>query len=240
MAVIQTLTQSSKKKLKVFNLSSSRCQSKIGQSDFIVTFGMMPSRKERKFLTLSYNYFIDIYEEVFTEEFWRTDEYYRFCRIREAFSNYVELLNYDPLKEVIEKYKYQRPPMEAEIGSEVFRFFRNVIIHNPFFKSWDEVWVDKDTANWHREGKSIDKFLRKYHRHKPVKYRIWDPITLKMTYLSINFPTKYTSSHKIFVKDILNERSGVIFSLVLMIEILFTQVESISKVAPTNRQLTWS
>ena len=47
-----------------------------------------------------------------------------------------------------------------------------------------------------------------------------------MTYVSVNFPVNYDSGEKIFLKDILSEKGGVKFSLILMKKILDTQVES--------------
>jgi len=47
-----------------------------------------------------------------------------------------------------------------------------------------------------------------------------------MSYMSVNFPAAYTSGSKIFLKDILLEKDGVKFSVILMKRILDTQVES--------------
>jgi len=119
----------------------------------------MPNKAEAEFLTLAYNRFYDIFEKVFDDTFWEKDEWARFSKIKEAFSIYSELLNYEPIKLVIEQLKTSRPPMEAEIGSELFKFIRNLISHFPFFNSWNEVWFDKLIINWNRKGQSIDRFL---------------------------------------------------------------------------------
>jgi hypothetical protein len=161
-----------------------------------------------------------------TDNFWEKEDFYRFSKIKEVFSTYAEILNYPPIKWVIAYLKKSRPPMEAEIGSEFFAFIRNVLIHFPFFQRWEEVWVNKTIVNWYKEGQSIDKFLTKYQGHDPVKYRFWEAEKKKMTYMSVNFPTTYTSGEKVFLKDILSEKDGVKFSLVLMRKILDTQVES--------------
>ncbi len=188
-----------------------------------------PNIAEKKFLSLAYNRFYDIYEEALLDSFWEKDNYYRFCKIKDVFSIYTELLNYTPLKWVVEYIKDNRPPMESEIAGELFKFVRNIIIHFPFFESWDEVWVNKEIINWDKKGQFIDKFLVKYSGHKPVKYRILDGKKKQMTYVAINFPDIYTETDKVFLKDILSERDGVKFSFILMKKILDTQVEEIKK-----------
>ena len=102
-----------------------------------------PNKVEVEFLTLAYNRFYDLYEEVMNDEFWKKDEWKRFSKIKQAFSIYAELLNYEPLKNVIEHLKSARPPMESEIGSELFKFVRNVVSHFPFYNSWENVWINQ-------------------------------------------------------------------------------------------------
>jgi hypothetical protein len=164
------------------------------------------------------------------DAFWAKPDKYRFSRIKDVFSVYSELLNYEPIKWVIGHLKTIRPPMEAEIGGELFKFIRNVISHFPFFDRWDDVWIDKGLVNWNQGGQSIDKFLSKYEGHKEVKYRFWEPEKKKLTYLSINFPTDYSSGNKVFLKDILLEKEGIKFSAILMRRILDAQVEEIKNV----------
>lgn len=121
-----------------------------------------PNKSELQFLSLSYNRFYDLFDEVMAEDFWNKNEWERFSKIIQAFSIYSEVLNYEPLDWIIENLKTTRPPMESEIGSELFKFIRNIVSHFPFFTSWNEVWINKSIVNWHKEGLSIDKFLRKY------------------------------------------------------------------------------
>jgi len=183
-----------------------------------------PNKAEKEFLTLAYNRFYDIFEEVMGDSFWDKEEWYRFSKVKDGFAVYSELLNYPSIKWVIEHIKKVRPPMEAEIGGELFRFIRNIIIHFPFFESWNEVWVNKSIINWYKEGQSIDKFLNKYLGKEPVKYRFWEAQKKRMTYLSINFPEKYEEDTKIYLKEILSEKEGVKFSFILMKQILDTQI----------------
>ena len=48
--------------------------------------------------------------------------------------------------------------------------------------------------------------------------------------MSINFPEKY-EQNKIYLKDIVAEKDGVKFSLIMMRQILNTQVESVGEKA---------
>ncbi len=186
---------------------------------------LTPNQAEIEFLTLSYNKFYDIFEEIFDDSFWKRDKYERFSKIKQAFSIYAELLNYEPIKVVIDYLKTSRPPMESEIGSELFKFIRNVIIHFPYFNSWNEVWIKKTIINWSKKGMSIDKFLKKYEGREEVKYRFWEEDKKQMTYLSIKFPPQYNDDSKIYLKDIISEKEGIKFSLILMRQIMDTQVE---------------
>ncbi len=184
-----------------------------------------PNKAEQQFLSLAYNRFYAIFDEAIEDNFWEKDKWYRYSKIKDAFFIYSEMLNYEPIIWVLEYIKTHRPPMEAEIGSELFKFIRNVITHFPFFEKWDDVWISKNLVNWYKEGQTIDKFLEKYKGKEPVKYRFWEKDKKRMTYMSINFPKEYTDEGKIFLKDILPEKDGVKFSIIFMREVLDTQVE---------------
>lgn len=191
---------------------------------FMLEYKLRPTEEEIEFLNLAYNKFYDIYEETLNDEFWEKDSYYRFFRIKTAFEIYAEILNYEPIKWVIESIKEKRPPMEGEIGSDLFKCIRNIFAHFPFFDSWDDVWVNKSIINWYKKGQTIDRFLEKYTGRSEVKYRIWQADKKQMTYLSITFPVEYNEKSKIYLKNILSEQEGVKFSLILMRKIIDTQV----------------
>jgi len=188
-----------------------------------------PTDAENLFLNLAYNKFYDIFDEVFEEDFWQKDKYYRFSRLKEAFAIYGELLNYEPIKWFIEGLKKTRPPMEAEISSELFKVMRNILAHFPFYDSWEEVWINNSLVNWQREGQSIDRFLKKYEGYSEVKYRFWEERKKKMTYLSVSFPNSYSSGNKIYLNDILKEKEGCLFSLIAMKKVLDSQVEEMTQ-----------
>jgi hypothetical protein len=191
---------------------------------------LKPNEAEKLFLSLAYNRFYDLFEEVMNDGFWKLDAWQRFSKVSNGFSVYAELLNYEPLKYILKAMKTKRPPMEAEIGGELFKFVRNVLAHFPLFTTWDDVWINKTLINWNRKGQSIERFLKKYQGSSEVKYRFWEENKKQMTYLSITFPSTY-SDEKIYLKDIINEKDGVKFSFIMMRNILNTQVEEISEKA---------
>ena len=190
---------------------------------------LRPNQAEIQFLNLAYNRFHDIFAEVMDDTFWDKDSWYRFSKVKDGFGVYSELMNYEQLQCVLENLKISRPPMEAEIAKDLFKFIRNVIVHFPFFERWEDVWINKSLINWHKEGQSIDAFLRKYEGKEPVKYRFWEAQKKKMTYLSICFPARYEDNSHIYLKDLMSEKEGGKFSFILMRQVLNTQVESIEE-----------
>lgn len=188
---------------------------------------LKPSNQEVIFLEKSYNRFYDLFDEIINESFWEKSDWERFSKITQVFSIYNELLLYEPIKRSLEIIKEVRPPLESEIGNKLFRFIRNVLSHFPFYSSWNEVWVTKELINWQKEGQFIDRFLNEYSGKKEIKYRFWEEKIKKMTYLSINFPKRYNEKSKVYLKDIISEKDGIKFSIILMRKILDIQVESI-------------
>ena len=191
---------------------------------------MRPNKSEELFLSLGYNRFYDLFDEIMEDAFWEKEDWYRFSKVSNIFAVYSELLAYEPFKYVLEVIKKQRPPMESEIGGPLFKFVRNILAHFPVFETWDEVWISKELVNWQKEGLTIDRFLKKYAGHEEIKYRLWRADKKRMTYMSIKFHQEY-ADNKIYLKDMISEKDGVIFSLIMMRQILNTQVESIGEKA---------
>lgn len=185
---------------------------------------MKPNTKELAFLDLAYNKFYDLYEELMDDLFWNKDCYYRFNKIKTIFSVYGELLNYEPLKYIIKVIKIKRPPNEAKIASELFKCIRNILAHFPFFDSWEEVFFNYNLINWFKEGMSVDKFLKNNENTGEIKYRFWNYEKKIMTYVTITLPNNYSFNNDIFLKDIISEKDGVLFSIILMKQVLDTQV----------------
>ncbi|GLS92042.1 hypothetical protein GCM10007916_31120 [Psychromonas marina] len=185
-----------------------------------------PNKSEELFLSLAYNRFYDIADEIMEEAFWEREEWYRFSKVSHLFAIYAEVLSYEPIKLVLKALKKNRPPMESEIGGPLFKFVRNILAHFPLFESWNDVWINKELVNWQREGLTIDRFLKKYSGHEESKFRFWEPEKELMTYISIRFPQKY-DEQKIYLREIISEKDGVKFSVMMMKNILNSQVESI-------------
>lgn len=186
-----------------------------------------PNPQEVLFLNKSFNFFLDIYDEIKQDEFWTKEPYYRFAKTKDAFLVYSELLEYEPIQWFITALKTLRPPLESELSNEFCLFIRNILIHFPFFTSWDEVIFSKKLINWSKPGRTIDKFLTKFSGTDAIKYRVWNADNKQMTYISINFPV-YDESAEISLKDIIAERDGLIFTFSLMHRVLLSQVESIN------------
>jgi hypothetical protein len=189
-----------------------------------------PNEKELEALTLFYNKFYDLFDEIINDNFLNEDDNMRFLKLREAFSIYKELLSYEPIKEYIEWMKKGgRPPLEGIIADDLFSFIRNLLLHFPIFSTWNDIYINKNLATWSKVGQ-IDKFLSKCINIRidgkgTVKYRIWEEGKNKMTYFSINFPEKYEDNN-IYLKDIISEEAGMKFCMVLMRDILDKQVEN--------------
>ena len=113
----------------------------------IVMGKSLPNDKELEVLTLFYNRFYDLYEEITNDNFFKENAQLRFFKLREAFSIYKELLSYEPIKSYLEWMKRGgRPPLEGIIADGLFSFIRNLLLHFPIFKTWDEVYVNKNLA----------------------------------------------------------------------------------------------
>lgn len=121
----------------------------------------MPNEKELEVLTLFYNRFYDLYDEITNDNFMNIDAEIRFFKLREAFSIYKELLSYEPIKSYIKWMKTGgKPPLQGIIADDLFSFIRNLLLHFPVFRTWDEVYINKNLATWSKVGQ-IDKFLHK-------------------------------------------------------------------------------
>ena len=189
-----------------------------------------PNEKEMEALTLFYDSFFELYNDIIDDNFLNENANTRFFKLRDAFSIYKELLSYEPIKKHIEWMKSGgRPPLEGIIADDLFSFIRNLLLHFPVFKTWDEVYINKNLATWSKAGQ-IDKFLDKCLQVKidgkgSVNYRIWEERKKKMTYFSINFAEKYQNNN-IYLKDLISEEVGMKFCMALMKEILDAQLEN--------------
>lgn len=188
---------------------------------------LLPTQEELEFLNLSYNKFLDIYDEIFKENFWTLEAQIRFYKEVKMFSIYSELLNYEPIIKYIQYLKRSRPPMESELSSKFIKFIRNLLIHYPLFDSWDEVYINKSLVTWNQKDSSIDKFLKTYSEQSEIKYRYFDSYNNELKYLTIKLSSNYKNGEKIYLKDIIEEKNGIKFCAILMKKTLFSQIEEI-------------
>jgi len=99
----------------------------------VICMDVRPNKSEELFLSLAYNRFYDLADEIMKDEFWEREEWYRFSKVSHLFAVYAEALTYEPFKFVLEALKKHRPPMESEIGGALFKFVRNILAHFPVF-----------------------------------------------------------------------------------------------------------
>jgi hypothetical protein len=184
-----------------------------------------PKPDEVEFLNLSFNRFLDLFGEIMPDTFWEKPPYHRFSKTKDLFAVYSEILKYPPMQWVIDANKR---PNHSDVGRDLFKLIRHILLHFPFFEKWDDVWITKSLVNlYSTRPQFIDKFLSENEGRDELKYRFWEENHKKMTYISVAFPNKYTSGGKVFLKDILPEKDGVKFSAIFMWGILRVQVEEI-------------
>lgn len=182
-----------------------------------------PNKAELLFLNLAYERFYNLFEIIMNDNFFDLSKETRFFYISNIVSVYSELLSYEPIQHVISLIKKQRPPMEAEICSELLKFIRNIFAHFPVFSFWNEVWINSDLIKWSKQDGFINKFLQKYAGRDEIKYRMWIANKKKMIYVDINFPPKFDKD-KIYLKDIISEKNGIVFLCGAMKNILDSQL----------------
>lgn len=191
---------------------------------------IIPNEKEKEALTLFYNKFYDLFDEITHDDFFTKNARLRFLILKEAFSVYKEVLSYKPVKNYLQWMKKGgRPIFNGFIADNLFSFIRNLLSHFPIFDTWDEVYITKDLATWSKPGQ-ISNFLKKGIQLRidgkaSIKYRIWEEKTRKMTYFSVNFPEQY-DDNRIYLKDIITEEVGSKFCMALMRQVLDAQIEN--------------
>lgn len=185
------------------------------------------NEKEYEFLSLASNRFLDLYGEINGCNFMKFSPEIRLYKLKDLFSVYAELLLYEPIKKHICFLEKERPPMESVLSNEFIKFIRNILIHFTFFKTWDEIYITKNLVNWAKEGQTIDKFLNKYKGNKVIEYRFMESKTRKWRYPTISFPRDY-SNDKIYLKDMITEKDGVLLCAILMYRVVMSQIIEIS------------
>lgn len=192
-----------------------------------------PKPEEIEFLNLSFNRFLDLFGEIMPDKFWDESPHHRFSKTKDLFAVYSEILKYPPVQWVIDA---NTRPNHSDVGRDLFKLIRNILLHFPFFEKWDDVWITQSLVNlYSTRPQFIDKFLSENEGRDELKYRFWEENRKRMTYISVIFPKNYTSGGKVFLKDILPEKEGVKFSAIFMWGILRVQVEEIKGEEHTAR-----
>lgn len=75
----------------------------------------------------------------------------------------------------------------------------------------------------------LNKFLNKYQGHEDVKYRFMEANSRKWRYPTIKFPPVYNED-RIFLKDIVNEKDGILLCVVLMFNVVSSQIVKLKEV----------
>lgn len=57
--------------------------------------------EQKEVLSIFYNRFYDLYEEIVSDDFYNKDPQIRFYKLRESFSIYKELMSYEPIKDYL-------------------------------------------------------------------------------------------------------------------------------------------
>jgi hypothetical protein len=184
-----------------------------------------PTKDEEVFLNIGYSRFLDLYDETMTDSFWCKKPATRLHTIKDVFSVYTELIQYEPLKFLLENNP--RPHYQM-VGKDLMKFIRNILFHFPFYAEWSDIVFSKSLIlTFDTNNSSIDRFLSKSQSEK-IKYRFWEERIKKMTYIVVKIPTCYRSGSTVYLKDIVSEKDGVKFCLIFMRDVLMSQVESIS------------
>jgi len=191
-----------------------------------------PTEDEVDFLNLSFNRFLDLFAEIMPDEFWDKPDHVRFCKTKDLFAVYSEVLKYPPMQWVIEANKR---PNFSDVGKDLFTFVRHVLMHFPFFERWDDVWIKQSMVNlYSSRPQFIHRFLSENEGNGPLKYRFWEEKPRKMTYISVSFPSNYTAGEKVFLHDIIPEKEGVKFSAIFMWNIMKVQFQEIKEESHTT------
>ncbi|MBQ9684216.1 hypothetical protein IJV57_01920 [Candidatus Saccharibacteria bacterium] len=191
-----------------------------------------PTENEIVALNLFYNKFLDLYNEIRSKSFYKTDPEIRLLKLKELFSVYNELMLYEPIRQYVDNIDKFRPKSEKFIAMDLFSFIRNIMLHYPVFNTWDEIYMTKALAKWSKNIKnhSIDKFLKKCTELSGLdqhpKFRIWDPKEKSFSYYEISFPEEYNSDSVIYLHSIMSERTGIEFCTIMMLKILSVQIKT--------------
>ena len=88
-----------------------------------------PTPDEIDFLNLSFDRFLNLFEEIMPDGFWTEAADVRFSRIKDLFAVYSEILKYPPVQLVIDA---NTRPNHSDVGRDLFKLIRHILMHFPF------------------------------------------------------------------------------------------------------------
>lgn len=188
-----------------------------------------PTREEAVVLEQFFKGFLVRYREIRDPGFYKRSAEVRLLILKELFSIYNELYLYEPIRSYIDTLDTRRPASEKFIALDCFRFIRNIFIHYPFFRTWDEIYMTKSLASWSKNIKNnaIDKFLKKCTEldelDRNPKFRVWDSKGKVFHFYEFAFPNKY-DERKIYLREIVEERAGIEFCTLMMLKVLAVKI----------------
>jgi len=115
------------------------------------------------------------------------------------------------------------------LGLTESQFRAALIAHFPFFDTWDSIHFSRDLILWEGKSRSIDKFFKKFESHSAEKFRVWHPKAAEFSYVTIQFPASYSNNTEIWLKDILEEKTGICFSTRLMLRVLLENIDVVDR-----------
>lgn len=173
---------------------------------------------ELQFNILANDKLQEISKEIKSEEFWEMSPEDRFYRYNKMYSLFTELTNYHSFKVFIKNEIETSDVDEIKIQGKFYKFIRHLFAHFPYFDKWDDVWISKELISWdqNRERQFIHTFLTEFVGHKPMNFRFKSDSNHEFANVTLNFPQSFNETEKIYLKDIVTEKEGVLFSRVAM------------------------
>lgn len=98
------------------------------------------------------------------------DEKQRLNYIKNLSSLIDELLSNSEVKNRFENLIKNMDNYKAKI--DTFGMIRNVVIHFPFFESWNEIYINENLLTWNRSYSSVKQYFVNYE-NKEMEYRVY-------------------------------------------------------------------
>ena len=138
-----------------------------------------------------------------------------FKSVKQVSSLISELLSNSDTKKAFEKAASASKVngKNNEIWLECFEVIRNILVHFPWFNSWDEIYINRSLLNWNNNTgrqQHIEKFFDKY-ANKTLEYTIYYHNGIKWVpgHKSILKVPKLYAYKKLYLKDIISMKDYV-------------------------------